>query len=161
MNSRSTRLYLLFFALLALLQGGACTGSALEKLELEIKTADGKTVFISTELALTAEQQQRGYMERENIPDYTGMVFVYKADRQMHFWMDNTPTPLSIAYIDSRGRIREIYDLQPYNRQTVSSTGSMRYALEVPQGWFSRTGISVGDSFSAASLKALSERAVF
>jgi hypothetical protein len=60
--------------------------------------------------------------------------------------MHNTPHPLSIAYIDSKGKIRNIYDMNPYSRDSILSTVSVRYALEVPQGWFKKNGITEGDA---------------
>jgi uncharacterized membrane protein (UPF0127 family) len=63
----------------------------------------------------------------------------------MSFWMKNTLIPLSIAFIATDGRIIEIKDMEPLNLSPVQSSRSVRYALEVPQGWFSRAGIGVGD----------------
>ena len=93
---------------------------------------------ISVELAITPAQQQRGFMERKLIPEGTGMIFLYKEDTKLRFWMKNTPHPLSIAFIDSSGIIKEIYDMTPYSLETIESTYSVRYALEVPQGMFKR-----------------------
>ena len=87
-------------------------------------------------------------MERKSIPDGTGMIFVFASDRILSFWMKNTPTPLSIAYIDKSGKIRDIFDMKPYSLSEVVSTVSVRYALEVPQGWFDRVGVKVGDIIS-------------
>ena len=112
-------------------------------------------VQLSVETAVTAAEQQRGYMHRKEIPDGTGMVFIYKSDAQLNFWMKDTPNPLSIAFIDSAGRIREIYDMQPFSLAVISSTHSVRYALEVPQGFFTRAGIAAGDRLSKESLQAL------
>ena len=85
-------------------------------------------------------------MERKTIPDGTGMLFVFESDRILSFWMKNTPTPLSIAYIDSSGKIRDIFDMKPFSLSETVSTVSVRYALEVPQGWFEKVGIKVGDT---------------
>jgi len=52
---------------------------------------------------------------------------------------------LSIAYITSDGRIVDIRNLHPHDETSVSSTRSVRYALEVPQNWFSRSGVREGD----------------
>lgn len=108
-------------------------------------TASGNQVSLVIEIARTAEEQEKGYMFRKHIPDGTGMLFVYDSDRQMHFWMKNTPSALSIAFIDSMGVIREIRDMVPLSEATVSSERSVRYALEVPKGWYERAGIFVGD----------------
>ncbi|MDR1899995.1 MAG: DUF192 domain-containing protein, partial [Treponema sp.] len=53
--------------------------------------------------------------------------------------------PLSIAFIAFDGRILEIRDMEPLDLTLVRSTRSVRYALEVPQGWFDRAGVRTGD----------------
>jgi len=129
----------------ALLFGAACKSDRLAVKNLTIQTASGASVSIESEMALTEEEQRHGFMERKNIPDGTGMLFVYKNDHVMHFWMKNTPHPLSIAFIDHSGVIRDIFDMTPFSLAEVSSTVSVRYALEVPQGYFQKAGISTGD----------------
>ena len=59
--------------------------------------------------------------------------------------MKNTPHPLSIAYIDSNGVIVDIFDMTPFSMSSVTSSRSVRYALEVPQGWYEKVGIQIGD----------------
>ena len=125
---------------------------ALPKATLSIVRADGKPVSLECEIARTEQEQEKGYMGRKTIPDGTGMLFAFTVDQQMLFWMKNTPHPLSIAYIDSSGVIREIYDMTPLSLETVASERSLRYALEVPQGWFARVGVATGDRLSAESL---------
>ena len=85
-------------------------------------------------------------MERKNIPDGTGMLFIFDREQILSFWMKNTPHPLSIAYIDSRGKIRSMYDMTPFSLTPIKSTTSVRYALEVPQCWFRANNINVGDT---------------
>ena len=126
----------------------ACTSSALEKKDLDITRQDGTVVSLNAELARTEAEQRKGYMTRTRIPDGTGMLFIFERDHILSFWMKNTPTPLSIAYIDSRGFIREIHDLTPYSLASVQSSVSLRYALEVPQGWFAKNGIVPGDKIN-------------
>ena len=71
--------------------------------------------------------------------------------------MKDTPHPLSIAFIDSAGRIREIYDMQPFSLDITASIYSVRYALEVAQGYFERAGISAEDKLSTESLERLKD----
>ena len=73
------------------------------------------------------------------------MLFVFEYDQILSFWMKNTPTALSIAYITSDGYIKNIFDMQPFSLSSVVSTGYVRYALEVPKGWFEKVGIKTGD----------------
>lgn len=117
-----------------------------ERKTLSVRRADGETVSVRAELAVSAEERARGFMERRHIPDGTGMLFIFENDQILSFWMKNTPTPLSIAYISADGRIRDIFDMTPYSLASVESTGHVRYALEVPQGWFARAGVRTGDT---------------
>ena len=94
-------------------------------------------------------------MHRKEIPDGTGMIFIFKRDEKLRFWMKDTPHALSIAFIDSAGRIREIYDMQPFSLDVIASTYSVRYALEVAQGYFERAGIGAGDTLATESLERL------
>lgn len=129
----------------------ACTNNGLEKRNLTITKSDGTTILISAEIAKTNEDRARGYMERKKIPEGTGMLFVFERDQVLSFWMKNTPTPLSIAYIDSKGKIRDIFHMEPYCLDSIISTVSVRYALEVPQGWFEKNGIKKGDYLNLPS----------
>jgi len=126
----------------------SCAKSKLPVTDITITTAAGTTIPVKVEIARKAEERNHGFMERKNIPDGTGMIFVFEKDQILSFWMKNTPHPLSIAYIDSKGRIRNIYDMTPYSLSSIVSTVSVRYALEVPQGWFEKNNINVGDTVS-------------
>ena len=113
--------------------------------EIEILTSAGNSVFVKAEIAQKEEERNYGFMNRKNIPEGTGMLFVFEKDQVLSFWMKNTPHPLSIAYIDRSGKIQNIFDMTPFSLAPVKSTRSVRYALEVPQGWFEKTGIKTGD----------------
>ena len=115
---------------------------------ITITRADGSTITVEAELAIKPEERNFGFMERKKIPDGTGMLFIFESDQILSFWMKNTPHPLSIAYIDSKGVIKNIYDMTPFSLSSISSTVSVRYALEVPQGWFKKNNIQEGDSIS-------------
>ena len=118
----------------------------LPKQNLTIQKADGTNVTVLAELAVKTEERNYGFMNRKNIPDGTGMLFIFEKDQVLSFWMKNTPHPLSIAYIDYKGEIRDIFDMAPYSESEIVSTVSVRYALEVPQGWFEKAGIKKGDT---------------
>jgi uncharacterized protein len=123
----------------------SCTGK-LETEKLTIEKADGKKVTVVAEMARTANEREHGFMERKRIPDGTGMLFLFDGDQILSFWMKNTSAPLSIAYIDSTGKIRDVFDMTPFSLENIDSTVRVRYALEVPQGWFYHTGIQAGDT---------------
>ena len=106
----------------------------------------GSTVV--AEIARTSDQRERGLMFRKSIEDGKGMLFVFATDQTLSFWMKNTLVPLSIAWIGSDGIIKGLADMDAESLDPVSSERSVRYALEVPQGWFGRAGVRVGDRVS-------------
>ena len=138
----------LFLILLLLTTLLSCSQKKLAVKQLLIITKEGQTYSIDAEIARTQEERNFGFMERRKIPNGTGMLFIFEFDQKLSFWMKNTPHPLSIAYIDSNGIIREIYDMTPFSLSSVESTVSVRYALEVPQGWFKINNIQPGDRIS-------------
>lgn len=115
---------------------------------LNIIKKDGSSIIVKAEIAIKEADQMKGLMYRKKIPDGSGMLFVFDKDKIAHFWMKNTPTALSIAYIDYKGEIKDILDMEPLSLETVSSTAYVRYALEVRQGWFKEQGIMPGDKLS-------------
>lgn len=134
--------FLILFSVFIL---ASCSAKSLPVKNLAIEKGDGTFVDVKAEIAEKEDERNRGFMFRKNIPDGTGMLFVFENDQILSFWMKNTPHPLSIAYIDYKGQIRDIFDMTPYSEATIVSTVSVRYALEVPQGWFEKAGVKKGD----------------
>lgn len=105
----------------------------------------GNTEF-RVEIADTEESRRIGLMNREQLPEGQGMLFVFERDQRLSFWMRNTSIPLSIAYISSDLVVREMHDMTPFSLDPVRSSRSVRYALEVNQGAFREAGIEPGDT---------------
>lgn len=94
----------------------------------------------------TPEEMERGLMFTENLSPDEGMLFVFEREKPLRFWMKNTPLPLSVAFIDKRGRILDIRQMQPLDDKTLHvSRQPAMYALEMNAGWFEKHGIKVGD----------------
>ena len=99
-----------------------------------------------TEIAREPVQIATGMMFRTNMPENTAMIFVFSEPGPRSFYMRNCVVPLSAAYIEPDGMIAEIVDLQPGDEHGVQSRSSdLQFVLEVPQGWFKRHNVSVGD----------------
>ena len=139
---------LVLLTVFLVVSSASCKSKKLPVIDITITCADGTTRLVKAEVAEKEEDRNHGFMERKTIPDGTGMLFIFEKEQILSFWMKNTPHPLSIAYIDSRGKIRNIYDMTPFSLTPIKSTSSVRYALEVPQGWFEKNNISVGDMVS-------------
>jgi uncharacterized membrane protein (UPF0127 family) len=99
---------------------------------------------VTAEIAATDETRQIGLMHRFSLPPDHGMLFVHDAPRMLSFWMRNTYVPLSIAFIDAKGRIINIEDMAPQVERTTWSAGPALYALEMKKGWFAQKGIGPG-----------------
>lgn len=133
--------------------GGACdegtspgTTSDAGLKPLTIDASNGETVRLQVEIADSDAERQRGLMERTALGQDRGMLFVFDGEQQLSFWMKNTLIPLSVAYIDSEGRIIDIQDMQPLDETSHPSAEPAQYALEVNQGYFAEHGVEVGDT---------------
>ena len=102
---------------------------------------------LHAEIAATPAQRQRGLMGRERLADDEGMLFMYDVDKPgLWYWMKDTPTPLSIAFIDKDYRIINTADMAPLDETTHYTTAApCRYVLEVRSGWFADHGVKPGD----------------
>ncbi|MDR2000900.1 MAG: DUF192 domain-containing protein, partial [Zoogloeaceae bacterium] len=86
---------------------------------------------IEAEVAYTQETRIRGLMQRQSMPAHHGMLFVFDADAQHCMWMKNTLMPLSVAFIDGKGRVINIEEMQPQTENNHCATQPARYALEM------------------------------
>lgn len=100
---------------------------------------------VVAEVAATEEERSQGLMYREEVPDGTGMLFVFQDNDVRAFWMANTYVPLDIAYMDPSYRIVDIVPMEPLVTETYPSRAPAMFALEVRQGWFEERGIGEGD----------------
>ena len=118
---------------------------SLDSIQLVLENARGERIRVRAEVARTDAERSLGLMNRTKLPDGEGMLFIFDFDQRLHFWMKDTYIPLSIAYIGSDGRIIDIFDMNPLDLSGIPSSRPARYALEVPQGWFSRVRVQPGD----------------
>jgi hypothetical protein len=119
--------------------------------EKKVSITVGNDIY-HIEIARTREEQSQGLMYRESLASDEGMIFIYKEDRKLSFWMKNTSIPLSIAFVAKDGTIKEIHQMKPESLTPVNSTHSVRYALELLSGSFKRSGTSVGDKITLPTL---------
>lgn len=112
---------------------------------LTIYASDGRKVRVKAEIADTGLEREKGLMYRTSMPENHGMLFVFDHPAVLRFWMKNTLIPLSVAFIDSKGRIVDIQSMEPRTETVHSSKKPARYALEMNQGFFRKHHIEVGD----------------
>ena len=112
-----------------------------------IDASNGEKVMVRVELADDFVEQARGLMHRTALAEDRGMLFVYDEEQERSFYMKYTLIPLSIAFMDSEGRIVDIQDMKPLDDDPPHyvSAEPARYALEVNKGFFEDRNIEVGD----------------
>lgn len=99
---------------------------------------------IEAEIAHTYAGREQGLMGRTAMAEGRGMVFVFPADGLHCMWMANTLIPLSVAFVDAKGVITNIEDMQPHTRDSHCASQPARFALEMNLGWFQRRGVKAG-----------------
>ena len=141
------KIFFLFTIFSLIFISTACTSSnkKLPVKKLVLVNSEDKEIIVKAEIASTFDERKNGFMFRQEIPDGTGMLFIFEEEQILDFWMKNTPHPLSIAYIDKNGKIRDILDMTPYSLANITSSTEVLYALEVPQGWYGKVNVKVGD----------------
>ena len=127
-----------------------------ESTTIVITDAFGNRTEVDVEIADDEAEQRRGLMQRTELAENTGMLFVFDREAPRSFWMRNTLIPLSIAYIASDGRIVDIQDMQPLDETSHPSAEPAQYALEVNQGFFAERGIEVGNVVDIPDLRSSS-----
>ena len=114
---------------------------------VKIISKDTETSLL-VKVADTQQKRDKGLMFVTYLPENEGMLFMFPGKRYGGFWMKNTWIPLSIAFLDSDGKILKILDMQPCTEATCPTYDpgiSYKYALEVNLGWFKRNKMKEGD----------------
>jgi uncharacterized membrane protein (UPF0127 family) len=100
--------------------------------------------LIRAEVANSDSTRETGLMFRKSMPANHGMLFVFDRDGVECMWMKNTVMPLSVAFIDDTGVIRNIEEMAPRTETSHCSQGPVRYGLEMNRGWFASKKIGPG-----------------
>jgi len=133
-------------ALFVFFAASAHAQATFEMQDLEIQTASGKTYSFTVELALTPDQRAQGLMHRESMPLDQGMLFDFGETRPVSMWMQNTPLPLDMLFIQRDGTISHIHKRAvPFSEAIIDSRGPVNFVLELNGNRADVLGISVGD----------------
>ena len=104
------------------------------------------------EVASNPNDRRKGLMFRKSLPEDHGMFFVWEYRKRQCMWMRNTYIPLNVAYIDTKGKILEIYEMLPLSEDSICSKKRVKYALEVNLDWFKRNNVQVGDQIDITEI---------
>ena len=135
----------LFFAVSAQAQETKPMLLPLDKEPLTFVTSGGEASF-ALEIADTDEARMRGLMWRTDFPKDRAMLFVFGQMRDVMMWMQNTPSPLDMVFLDDTGHVSAIHEnAVPFSEDIISSQGPAAYVVELLAGTVKRTGIKRGD----------------
>jgi uncharacterized membrane protein (UPF0127 family) len=144
--ARRARRPSLIAALLALFGFfGLAAASAQTLDKLEIVTSSGLHAF-SVELARDEAEREKGLMYRRFMPADRGMLFDFKREEPVMFWMKNTYISLDMIFISRAGKVTNIVaNAEPLSVRTIPSGGPCYGVLEVNAGVAAGIGLKGGD----------------
>ena len=130
----------IFIAVLALLWSGSAVGqddldAAFAKDVLVIHASKHACHRLDIYIAATDEQRSRGLMHVRNMPESTGMLFLYDYDARLSMWMKNTFIPLDIVFVRADGSVSSIaYNTEPLSLRSIAALEPVRFVLELNAG---------------------------
>ena len=107
---------------------------------------------ISVEIAETNQQLEYGLMHRTLLKEDQGMLFIFKDEQILSFWMKNTLIDLSIGYFSEKKVLNEVIEMKSTsflqtNFPSYPSQQPAMYALEMNKGWFNKNKIKTKTAF--------------
>lgn len=104
---------------------------------------------VEVELAMTQEERSTGLMNRTNLPEYSGMLFIFDKEYIHKFWMKNMFISLDVIWLDDKGTIIHIdKNVTPCDKycKSFGPESYSKFVLEVNGGYSDKHNINVGDN---------------
>ena len=108
------------------------------------KNFNKKSIIISSNIICThfkvwlaenSKQQSRGLMHIRELPEHTGMLFIYPEENIRAMWMKNTLIHLDMIFIKDGGAISSIIqETEPLSLKTIRSIEPVQFVLELNGG---------------------------
>lgn len=137
---------LVFFSFAACSACGKTSSSSSEETPTVTVTTSSGNYSFDVEVADSTTERATGLMNRTELADDAGMIFVWDEDTLSSFWMKDTLISLDILFIDMGKFIVYIQpSATPLSEDLITPTSSFRYVLEVASGFVGRSGVVVGD----------------
>lgn len=114
--------------------------------EVSFVRSEGDTIS-TVNVAVSDDNRSRseGLMNVMELPENSGMIFIFENDQPRSFWMANTPLPLDIIFVNSEMTIVRIHrNTQPYSQRSIQSGDPARFVVEVNAGYTLRHDIREG-----------------
>lgn len=129
------------------LGGSACAGveeADVFRIPVTVRTASGPVTF-QAEIADSPAERARGLMNRTELADGHGMLFIFPRAAQQSFWMKNTFIPLDMIFIrPDRTILGIVENAEPETLDARQVPGLSQYVLEINGGQAAELGIASG-----------------
>ena len=142
----------------------AILGSGMLEDENNSKRCMNATFESGAELNLAVadneSERRRGLMQRDSLPESSGMIFVYEGEDIRRFWMKNTSIPLDLVYLDSEKVVVDTESMDPEpgvpedELQIYRSSEDAMYAIETSQGFLDSESVREGQVVSLERTRA-------
>ncbi len=108
-----------------------------------------KNDCVQVEVVTEEKDMRRGLQGREGLADKRGMLFVFRNDAILSFWMKDMKFAIDMVWIDSSRRIVTIAPSRPpcvkEPCEVYASKTNARYVLELPSGYALKHHFQEGD----------------
>lgn len=107
----------------------------------------GGDIVSTIDAAVADDDHSRsaGLMDVHELPEQSGMIFIFEDERPRSFWMANTPLSLDIIFVNSEFEIVRIHrNTPPYSHQNIVSEEPAMYVVEVNAGYTLQHDITEG-----------------
>ncbi|MEO5806747.1 DUF192 domain-containing protein [Devosia sp.] len=141
-SARPVRAAALTVAFLLSLTLAACS----QEDRLTMHTAKGDFAF-NLEIVDTPSGRAKGLMFRQELAPDAGMLFDFKEQRPVSFWMQNTLIPLDMVFIDAKGVVKSVHvNARPLDTTAIPSGAPVQFVLEIAGGRSVEIGLKAGDT---------------
>ena len=141
-------------AAFAMLAVAAPLAACSDEGKLVLHTATGDYNF-NVEVVDTPETRAEGLMFRQELADDAGMLFDFKEEREVSFWMRNTFIPLDMIFVGSDGVVKTVHvNARPQDPTSIPSQVPVQFVLEIPGGRSEEIGLKPGDTMEHARVGA-------
>ena len=109
----------------------------------KIKLGD---VILKTEIALSADEKQKGLSGRDYMKENNGMLFIFPQSGLYPFWMKDMKFPIDIIWLDDGLKIIGLEkNIKPNTfPEKFSPPSPAKFVLEVNGGWSDENKIKEG-----------------
>ncbi len=124
---------------------GSVAGAQECQPDLAILRGDWGTAEFTVEVADTEEERAQGLMNRTELGQSSGMLFVYEAAKPVAFWMKNTLIPLDMIFFDAHGVVTYVHSHAiPGDERPIFGGQEVKAVLEINADLAEKMGISAG-----------------